>query len=65
MIQDGAHKKFVDERYAGWNSAEAKEILAGKHSLADLAKLAETRNLNPQPVSGRQEYLENLINSYI
>lgn len=65
MIKDGAMKKFVDERYAGWNGAEAKEILAGKHSLADLAKLAETRNLNPQPVSGRQEYLENLVNSYL
>jgi xylose isomerase len=65
MIKDGAHQRHVEERYAGWSTAEAKEILAGKHSLADLAKLAETRKLDPQPKSGRQEYLENLINSYI
>jgi xylose isomerase len=65
MIKDGAHQRHVEERYAGWNTAEAKEILAGKHSLADLAKLAESRKLDPQPKSGRQEYLENLINSYI
>jgi xylose isomerase len=65
MIEDGALKKHVDDRYAGWNGAEAKDILAGKHTLADLAKLAETRNLNPQPKSGRQEYLENLVNNYL
>jgi xylose isomerase len=65
MIKDGALKRHVDERYAGWNAAEAKEILAGKRSLADLAKLAETRNLNPQPISGQQEYLENLVNRYL
>ncbi|HEX9448628.1 MAG TPA: xylose isomerase, partial [Dongiaceae bacterium] len=65
MITDGAHKRHVDERYAGWNTVEGKEILAGKHSLADLAKLAETRKLDPQSKSGRQEYLENLVNSYL
>jgi len=65
MIKDGALKKHVDERYAAWNGTEAKDILAGKQSLADLAKLAETRNLNPQPKSGRQEYLENLVNTYL
>jgi xylose isomerase len=65
MIKDGALKRHVDERYAGWETAEAKEILAGKHSLADLAKLAEVRKLDPQPKSGRQEYLENLVNSYL
>jgi xylose isomerase len=65
MIKDNALKSHVDERYAGWNTSEAKEVLAGKHSLADLARLAETRNLNPQPKSGRQEYLENLVNRYL
>jgi xylose isomerase len=65
MIKDNALKSHVDERYAGWNTSEAREILAGKHSLADLARLAETRNLNPQPKSGRQEYLENLVNRYL
>jgi xylose isomerase len=65
MIKDGALRRHVDERYAGWTTVEAKEILAGKRSLADLAELAEARNLNPQPRSGQQEYLENLVNRYL
>ena len=32
---------------------------------ADIADLAETRALDPKPVSGRQERLENLINRFI
>ncbi|MET1029046.1 MAG: xylose isomerase [Dongiaceae bacterium] len=65
MIKDGALQRHLDERYAGWNSAEGKAILAGKRSLADLAASVETKKLDPQPHSGRQEYLENLVNSYL
>ena len=65
IIDDGALTDHVDARYAGWDSKEGKAILKGKRSLADLGARVEQAGAEPQPVSGRQEYLENLINSYI
>ena len=65
IIDDGALADHVDARYAGWDGKEGKAILKGKRSLADLAVRVEQGGVEPQPVSGRQEYLENLINSYL
>jgi xylose isomerase len=65
MIEDGALQRHVDERYAGWNSALGKDILEGKTSLADLARRVERDTIEPSPVSGRQERLEHLVNSYL
>jgi xylose isomerase len=42
-----------------------KDILAGKLSLADLAAKVDADGINPQPKSGQQEYLENLINRFV
>ncbi|WP_108396758.1 xylose isomerase [Devosia submarina] len=65
IIEDGTYDKVVDERYAGWNAGMGKDILDGKLSLADLAAKVESDNINPQPRSGQQEYLENLINRFV
>jgi len=65
IIEDGTYDKVVDERYAGWQSAEGQAILNGERSLDDLAARVEKENLNPQPKSGQQEYLENLINRFV
>jgi len=65
LIEDGTYDRTVDERYAGWNSPDGKAILDGKVSLADLAAKVEAENINPQPRSGQQEYLENLINRFV
>ena len=65
IVDDGALTDHVDARYAGWDGKEGKAILKGKRSLADLAMRVEQGGVEPQPVSGRQEYLENLINSYL
>lgn len=65
IIDDGALADHVSARYAGWDGKEGKAILKGKRSLADLAASVDKRGVEPQPVSGRQEYLENLINSYL
>jgi len=65
MIEDGALERHVKERYAEWDGGEGKAILAGQRSLADLAAKVEQSNSDPKPHSGRQEYLENLVNSYL
>lgn len=64
LIADGTYDKAVDERYAGWNTPEAQKMLTSE-SLADIAARVERDNINPQPKSGRQEYLENLWNRFV
>lgn len=62
IIRDGRLDAFRDERYAGWSSDLGKNIKGG--DLAAVADIAVVNNLAPQPVSGRQEWLENLINRF-
>lgn len=64
MIQDGALSKPLDERYAGWSGDFGKKISAGV-SLEELAQEVVNKDINPQPKSGRQEYLENVVNRYV
>ncbi|MGJ8584409.1 MAG: xylose isomerase [Marinosulfonomonas sp.] len=64
MLEDGKLEAARAERYAGWDTAEAKAMLdSGK--LDDIAARVEAEGINPQPRSGRQERLENLINRYV
>ena len=63
MLEDNVLQNLVGQRYAGWNGELGQQILTGKSSLEALAQAAQT--LDPKPVSGRQEYLENLVNGYI
>jgi xylose isomerase len=64
IIEDGRLDAEISRRYAGWESEEGRAIMAGRRSLADLASRIETKQIEPQPVSGRQEYLENLVNRF-
>ncbi|HWV20298.1 MAG TPA: xylose isomerase [Devosia sp.] len=65
LIEDGEFDKLLDERYAGWDNGLGKDILAGKLSLSDIAAKVHAEGINPQPKSGRQEYLENLVNRFV
>lgn len=65
LIADGEFDKLLDDRYAGWNTGMGKDMLAGKLSLADIADKVHAEGINPQPKSGRQEYLENLVNRFV
>jgi len=65
LIADGEFDKRLDERYAGWDQGLGKDILAGKLSLAQIADKVQADDINPQPRSGRQEYLENLVNRFV
>jgi xylose isomerase len=64
MIEDGKLQALVNERYAEWDGPLGRDILSGKQSLADLAALVRAHSIEPQPRSGRQEWLENLVNRY-
>jgi len=65
MVADKALSGPLAERYAGWNSAEAKAMLAGKRTLEDIAERVVKKKIEPQPRSGRQELLENIVNRYV
>ena len=65
MINDGKLAQRVADRYQGWDSSFGQDVLSGKTSLDALAARALDRNTDTLPVSGRQELLENLLNSYI
>jgi xylose isomerase len=65
IIEDGTLDKFIDDRYCGWDDAYSQRVLKGEVSLEELAAKVEKEDVNPQPVSGRQEYLENLVNRFV
>ena len=64
MIEDGALPSFVKDRYSGWRNGLGKAVLDGEHSLESLAATVADQAIDPQPISGRQEYLENLVNRF-
>jgi len=56
---------FVKERYGSWDTSIGKEIESGDASLKTLeAYMLEKGDVTPN-TSGRQEFLENLINEFI
>lgn len=63
MLEDKALEGPLAERYAGWDSTEAKAVLAGECTLEEVA--ASALALDPQPRSGRQELLESVLNRYV
>ncbi len=65
MIEDKALSAPLDARYAGWQQPQAQAMLQGKQSLEDIAAYVRDSGIEPQPVSGRQEYLENIVNCYV
>lgn len=64
VLQKSDYKKVRKERYASYDSGKGKAFEEGKLSLDDLRDYAITHG-EPAIISGKQEYLENLINRYI
>ena len=65
MIADGALEAPLADRYDGWTGTEAQKMLAGGYSLEDIEYWVRKDAINPEPVSGRQEALENIVNRYV
>jgi xylose isomerase len=65
MIEDGALARHLEERYAKWEQPQNKAMLDGKEPLESIAARVLKDDIAPRPKSGRQEYLENLLNTYV
>jgi xylose isomerase len=63
ILQKSSYKKFRTGRYASFDSGSGKDFESGKLSLEDLRTFALS-NGEPKQISGRQEWLENIINQY-
>jgi xylose isomerase len=63
MLADGTLERLRAERYAGWDSASAKAMLTG--TLEEIEARVLKDDLRPEPRSGKQERLENLVNRFV
>jgi xylose isomerase len=64
ILQKSDYKKIRTDRYASYDSGKGKEFEEGKLSLEDLRDYA-VQNGEPAVISGRQEYMENIVNRFI
>ena len=64
IIEDGRIDEFVANRYASYNDGIGKSIREGKETLESLAAYAAELT-DVIPASGRQEYLESVLNNIL
>lgn len=65
MIEDGRIDTFIQERYASFRGGIGKKIVEGSTSLEELAAYAEEMGAPALPQSGRQEYLQHIVNNIL
>lgn len=64
MLEDKALLGPLEDRYAGWNSDSAKNML-NNMDLDAISKQVLDNDTNPEARSGQQEKLENIVNRYV
>lgn len=64
VLSNSDYKKVRKERYASFDTEKGKAFESGQLSLEDLKAYAMEKG-EPALSSGRQEYMENIINRYI
>jgi xylose isomerase len=64
ILNQSEYKKLRTQRYSSYDSGESKLFEEGKLTLEDLRNYAANHG-EPNVVSGKQEYFENIINRYI
>ena len=63
--KDGRLAEFVKQRYSSWDTELGVKIEKGKVGLEELSEYMLKKGEAAPNSSGRQEYLENLINEFI
>jgi xylose isomerase len=64
IIQEKAFSRVIAERYSSFDSGIGAKIMSGKVGFRDLEQWI-LKNGKPELESGRQEMLENILNSYM
>ncbi len=63
LLEDGALEAARNKRYAGWDDVDTRDVVLG--SLESCFEHVTIKNINPEPRSGQQERLENLVNRFL
>ena len=61
LLKNGDLKEFIDKRYSNWSKTFGKSLMNREMNLEQITRWVEDNNINPEPVSGKQEYLENIF----
>ncbi len=64
LLQDGVFESFKAKRYESYSEGIGKDIVSNRVGFSELEAYALIHGVTPN-VSGRQEYLESLLNQYI
>ncbi len=65
LIEAGDLEQHRAERYAGWDEGLGADLLGGSLSLPEIEARVVDGGIEPRPVSGAQERLENVVNQRI
>ena len=65
IIEDGRIDAFIKDRYSSYEEGIGKKIREGKTTLKELADRASELKKPENPASGRQEYLESIVNEIL
>ncbi len=64
LIEDGVFENFKAKRYESYTEGIGKDIVSGRVGFSELEAYALVHGVT-QNTSGRQEYLETLLNQYV
>jgi xylose isomerase len=64
VLEKSDYKELRKQRYSSFDSGKGRQFELGKLALDELRELA-IKNGEPDQISGKQEYFENMINRYI
>ena len=64
ILNDSNFSSTINKRYSSFDSGDGKKFENGNLSLEDLFKIAKNSK-NIEKISGKTEFLENIINNYI
>jgi len=64
LKEAGMVDKFIKDRYSSWDGDLGKKVETGLCTFDDMLEYAKLCG-EPKQISGKQEYLEQLLNSYL
>ncbi len=65
LIEDGRIDNFINEKYSSYETELGQKIRKGETTLEELSNKALELKKPENPISGRQEYLEGVINNVL
>ena len=65
LIENSELDAFIEKKYESFNGELGQRIRSGKATLAELSERAAELGSCPSPGSGRQEYLQSIVNKVL